>query len=119
MSVDADRPDFVASQPVEGVRVLAVLCEVDCVTAAHLRELLVDELAAAKTALVLDFSDCEFMGSAGLAVLLHTRDRADACGVALVVVGLNRIGRRALEATALISLFRVAFGVEGALTTVT
>ena len=94
--------------------VVHVVGEIDTLTAPVLRAQL-DEHLPIVSLLVLDLSDVTFLGSAGLAVLVATKDSADARGSTLRLVCGSRIVTRALEATGLLTLFDVADGVPQAL----
>ncbi|HXV92519.1 MAG TPA: STAS domain-containing protein [Pseudonocardia sp.] len=108
------RFDVVAHGP-DAVVVHAV-GEIDTLTAPVLQARLAEHLDA--TALVvLDMSEVTFLGSAGLAVLVAEKDRAESLGRRLRLVCGSRIVTRALEATGLLGLFDIADGVPEALRT--
>jgi len=82
--------------------------EVDTFTAARLRSLLDAELERRPPALVVDLSAVQFLGSAGLAVLVEAQKAADARTVALRLIANTRAVIRPLEVTGLIDLFTVS-----------
>ena len=94
--------------------VVHVVGEVDTLTAPALRAQLQAQVVAAGL-LVVDLSEVTFLGSAGLAVLVATKDDAERAGTRLRLVCGTRIVTRALEATGLLALFDVADGVPAAL----
>jgi anti-sigma B factor antagonist len=113
---DDHPPDFAVTEPTAGVCVLAVHCEVDMSSTPELARLLIQELSAEPSVLAVDFSGCGFMSSSGLAALVEARERADDTDTTLLLVGLNRILTRALQATGLIPLFRIHPSLDEALT---
>ena len=112
-------PDFVVTQPGWGVGVIEVACEVDSLTSPTLADLLTREFSNDYRALVVDFTGCGFMSSAGLAILLEARQRADDTDTTLILTGVNRVLARALDATALTPLFVIQPTFEDALTRIT
>lgn len=98
----------------DGVLVIHVVGEIDTLTAPVLRAQLDEQLPAA-TLLVLDLTQVTFLGSAGLAVLVATKDDAERRAITLRLVPGSRIVTRALEATGLLTLFDVAEDVTTAL----
>ena len=88
--------------------VLTAAGEIDSLTAPDLRAALDGVLAdPGSRHLVLDLSLVTFVSSAGLSVLLATRDDAQAREVELRLAGLdaNRAVRRPLEITGILGLF--------------
>jgi anti-sigma B factor antagonist len=95
----------------DGEVVLTVTGEVDSLTAPDLRAALDAVLAdPACRRLVLDVSAVAFMSSAGLSVLVTTREDAHAREIDFRLAGLdgNRAVRRPLELTGLVGLFEQA-----------
>ena len=70
----------------DGTVTLTVVGEVDAFTAPRLRPLIASQLESQPRELVLDLSAVEFLGSAGLAVLVETQTLARDRGVAGKVV---------------------------------
>ncbi|SFW80695.1 STAS domain-containing protein [Amycolatopsis australiensis] len=74
--------------------------DLDTATAADLATLLSDRLWAAPERLVVDLSEVDFLGVAGVRVLLHAALQAEQKGTALLVVtGRSPFVRRALRVT--------------------
>jgi anti-anti-sigma factor len=74
--------------------------DLDSVTAPHLATLLSDRLRASPERLVADLSEVDFLGVAGVRVLLHAALQAGPGGTELLVVtGSNPVVRRALHVT--------------------
>lgn len=67
--------------------VLAVAGEVDMLTAAQLEQTIRTELAGRPQTLVVDLSKVEFLASAGMNVLLSTREAADTTRFRVVATG--------------------------------
>ncbi|MFJ7213866.1 STAS domain-containing protein [Amycolatopsis sp. NPDC098790] len=73
---------------------------IDTTTAADLATLVSDRLRAAPDRLVLDLSEVDFLGVAGIRVLLRAALQASQNGTELVVeAGTNSLVRRALRVT--------------------
>lgn len=96
-----------------GAVAVHVVGEVDTLTAPMLHARLEQHVDTAPL-LVLDLSEVTFLGSAGLAVLVATKDARESRGHRLSLVCGTRIVTRALEATGLLGLFDVADDVEQA-----
>jgi anti-sigma B factor antagonist len=94
---------------------VTVVGEVDTFTAPVLRSSLDTQLEQSPSELVIDLSGVQFLGSAGLAVLVAAKDDADRRRNRLRLVCGSRIVTRALEATGLLTLFDVADTVPEAL----
>ncbi|MGW4000114.1 STAS domain-containing protein [Amycolatopsis sp. NPDC004772] len=74
--------------------------ELDSATAGDLASLLSDRLWATPDRLVVDLSEVDFLGVAGIRVLLHAALQAGPGGTELLVVtGTNPVVRRALRVT--------------------
>lgn len=74
--------------------------DLDSATAGDLATLLSDRLWATPEQLVVDLSEVDFLGVAGVRVLLHAALQAAQGGTGLVVVtGTNPLVRRALRVT--------------------
>jgi anti-anti-sigma factor len=72
----------------------------DAATAGDLAALVSDRLWAIPERLVLDLSEVDFLGVAGVRVLLHAALHAEQNGTELsVITGTNTIVRRALRVT--------------------
>jgi anti-sigma B factor antagonist len=92
----------------DGVVTVTVVGEVDTFTAPVLRSTLDSQLEQAPRELVIDLSGVQFLGSAGLAVLVETQKSARAKEVSLRLIATTRAVTRPLEVTGLIDLFTIA-----------
>jgi anti-sigma B factor antagonist len=99
--------EITVADPVEGVCVVTVACEIDLLTARTLQQILARELGAGHQAVLVDLSECEFMGSAGLAALVASRGRARTGGTTFALAGMNSSVARSIEATGLDPLFEI------------
>jgi anti-sigma B factor antagonist len=92
----------------DGAVTVTVVGEVDTFTAPVLRSSLDSQLEQSPKELVIDLSGVQFLGSAGLAVLVETQKAARARDVALRLIATTRAVTRPLEVTGLIDLFTIA-----------
>jgi len=92
----------------DGVVTVTVVGEVDTFTAPVLRSTLDSQLEQQPKELVIDLSGVQFLGSAGLAVLVETQKSSRARDVALSLIATTRAVTRPLEVTGLIDLFTIA-----------
>ena len=92
----------------DGVVTVKVVGEVDTFTAPVLRSTLDGQLEGSPRELVIDLSGVQFLGSAGLAVLVETQKSARSREVALRLIATTRAVTRPLEVTGLIDLFTIA-----------
>ena len=99
----------------DGVTVVAVIGEVDLLTAPLLTSRVNEELVRCPKALVLDLSGVSFLGSSGLAVLVQIRDRAGEQAVPLRLVSNSQAVIRPLAATGLATMFDIVTDREAAL----
>jgi len=107
MSNYGGQPEISVADPVEGICVVAVACEIDLLSARTLQQVLARELGAGHQAVLVDLSECEFMGSSGLAALVASRGRARTGGTMFALAGMNRSVARSVEATGLEPLFDI------------
>ena len=91
-----------------GAVTVTVVGEVDTFTAPVLRSSLDSQLEQSPRELVIDLSGVQFLGSAGLAVLVETQKAARSRDVALRLIATTRAVTRPLEVTGLIDLFTIA-----------
>ena len=70
-----------------GARVVRLRGEIDAFSAPTLRDDLYQEVLARPAVVALDLSDLEFLGLAGLNVLLEMQELADEVGTAMLLVG--------------------------------
>jgi anti-sigma B factor antagonist len=87
------------------VAVVSPIGDVDTATAAPLRAAIGEQVEAGAVHVVLDLSGVEFMGSAGLALLIAEREAAIARDGELRLAGVPRTAGRALSLTGLTELF--------------
>ena len=92
----------------EGRVTETVVGEVDTFTAPVLRSSLDTQLEQSPRELVIDLSGVQFLGSAGLAVLVETQKAARSREVDLRLIATTRAVTRPLEVTGLIDLFTIA-----------
>jgi anti-sigma B factor antagonist len=92
----------------DGTVTVTVVGEVDTFTAPVLRASLDTQLEQQPTELVIDLCGVQFLGSAGLAVLVETQKSARSQDVGLRLVANTRAVTRPLEVTGLIDLFTIA-----------
>jgi anti-sigma B factor antagonist len=92
----------------DGVVTVTVVGEVDTFTAPVLRSTLDSQLELQPRELVIDLSGVQFLGSAGLAVLVETQKASRSREVALRLIASTRAVTRPLEVTGLIDLFTIA-----------
>src|SRR4051812_4113703 len=92
----------------DGVVTVTVVGEVDTFTAPVLRSTLDGQLEQQPRELVIDLSGVQFLGSAGLAVLVETQKSSRAREVSLRLIATTRAVTRPLEVTGLIDLFTIA-----------
>jgi anti-sigma B factor antagonist len=87
---------------------VTVVGEVDTFTAPVLRSTLDSQLEQQPRELVIDLSGVQFLGSAGLAVLVETQKSSRSREVGLRLIASTRAVTRPLEVTGLIDLFTIA-----------
>jgi anti-sigma B factor antagonist len=95
-----------AAQLDDGVHVVAVRGELDLSTASDLEGPLEVAIATKDAALLIDLSDCEFIDSTGIALIVRAWQRLDAAadgegGGRVVICSDNDQVRRVLEITGL------------------
>jgi anti-anti-sigma factor len=95
-----------AAQLDDGVRVVAVRGELDLGTASELEGPLDEAIAAGDASVLIDLTDCEFIDSTGIALIVRAWQRldrsADGEGNGRVVIcSYNEQVRRVLEITGL------------------
>jgi anti-sigma B factor antagonist len=96
------------SRTEDGVVTVTVVGEVDTFTAPVLRSSLDTQLEQSPRELVIDLSGVQFLGSAGLAVLVETQKAARSRDIGLRLIATTRAVTRPLEVTGLIDLFTIA-----------
>lgn len=104
----------------DGVRVLAVLGELDLDTAPQLEAPLADALESEAVSILIDLSDCEFIDSTGIAVIVRAWQRLGGNGEGegngdLVLCCSNDQVQRLLEITGVKSSISILPDREAAL----
>jgi anti-anti-sigma factor len=89
------------------VVVVAVCGEVDWCTGPPLRDAVLAQVRPAAPALVIDLTDVEFFGAAGLTVLIAVRDAAKAARIRLSVIAHARVVLLSLTITGLDRMFDI------------
>jgi anti-anti-sigma factor len=105
-----------ASELEEGIRLLEVNGELDLSTAAQLEGPLEEAIDSTDAAVLIDLSDCTFIDSTGIALVVRAWQRVDAAAGnggegGLVLCCQNEQVRRVLEVTGLEHSLRV-FGTR-------
>jgi anti-anti-sigma factor len=95
-----------AAQLDDGIRVIAVRGELDLSTAPELEGPLEDAIATRNTSVIVDLSDCEFIDSTGIALIVRAWQRLDRAAEGegegrVVICSYNDQVRRVLEITGL------------------
>lgn len=89
--------------------------DVDTATVDQLRNTIDDQVGHGAQYVVLDLAGVDFLGSAGLALLVSQREAALARAGALRIAAAPRAASRPLELTGLAELFELYDAVEDAL----
>ncbi|MHC1562447.1 STAS domain-containing protein [Actinomycetospora sp. C-140] len=117
MASDAPRPDTsleTAGDPTDTITarflgpdvvVISPVGDIDTASASPLRSAIAEQVDAGATHVVLDLAGVDFMGSAGLALLIAEREAAIARDGQLRLAGVPRTAGRALTLTGLTELF--------------
>jgi anti-anti-sigma factor len=95
-----------AAQLEDGIRVIAVRGELDLSTAPQLEGPLEDAVASGDVSVVVDLSECEFIDSTGIALIVRTWQQLDHAAEGdgtgrVVICSYNDQVRRVLEITGL------------------
>lgn len=98
-----------------GVAVLSIGGEIDLITAAALEEAIGEVVADNPTALVIDLSAVEFLGSVGLKILAATSEKIGQ-SVKFGVVARGSVTRRPIHLMGLDKTFRLFSTLHDALT---
>ena len=91
----------------EDVKMLPLSGELDVGTQAATSKLIADALDESPRFLVLDLRNVDFLGSAGLSVLIETQRAASARGTEVCLVANRRATLLPLELTGLTTMFPV------------
>ena len=84
-----------------GVRTISVRGELDLSTAPDLEGPLEQALESGESSVLIDLSQCEFIDSTGIALIVRAWQRLDSDGNGLVICSQNDQVRRVLEITGL------------------
>lgn len=104
----------------DGVQVVSVRGELDLSTAAELEPSLEEIVSGGDAALLIDLTECEFIDSTGIALIVRSWQRLDRAGNdggrgrVAVCTGNDQV-RRVLEVTGLESSIAIHEGREAAL----
>ena len=95
-----------AAQLEDGVRIVTVRGELDLGTASDLEAPLEDAIASGDAAVLIDLSECEFIDSTGIALIVRAWQRLDQSAEGdgngrVVICSANAQVRRVLEITGL------------------
>jgi anti-anti-sigma factor len=95
-----------AAQLEDGIRVIEVRGELDLSTASELEGPLEDAISSGDASVLIDLSECEFIDSTGIALIVRAWQRLDrgangAGGGRVVICSCNDQVRRVLEITGL------------------
>lgn len=104
----------VAETVVPGVAVVRPAGDIDSATVDQLRDVVDAQLAGGAQHLVLDLARVDFLGSAGLALLVQQREAAIERDGALRIAAAPRAASRPLQLTGLAELFDTYPDVEAA-----
>ena len=91
----------------DGAVTVSAAGEVDTFTAPLLQAALEIQLQRQPQELVLDLRGVQFLGSAGLALLVETQKAADTRGIRLLLIATTRPVTRPLQVTGLLDIFTV------------
>jgi anti-sigma B factor antagonist len=94
------------------IKVLQVKGRIDSTTAPEFDERLAAMLGAAKARVLVDFSQLEYISSAGFRVLLRAAKRADHTMSRLVLCGISGKVRQLFEMGGFLDLFTIALTRE-------
>jgi anti-sigma B factor antagonist len=98
----------------EDVKTLPLSGELDVGTQAATSARIAEALDESPRFLVLDLRDVDFLGSAGLSVLIETQRAAQARGIGVCLVATRRATLLPLELTGLTTMFPVFASPEDA-----
>ena len=90
-----------------GVHVVSVTGEIDLATRPELERVLLGLPEEGVESVIVDLTDCGFMGSTGLHLLVRTQRRFDRSGRRFAVVSANRSVLKVFEITQLDQLFAI------------
>ncbi len=103
---------------VDGVVVVTAIGAVDMLTAPQLHHVITAALANTPTRLIIDMTQVDFLGSAGMQILMATRDRLDP-GTRFAVVADGPATSRPLKITGIADFIDLCSSLDVALTNFT
>lgn len=100
------------TQTIDDVVILRPVGRLDSTSSPELEKVLTDSLAAGTKRLVFDFSDLDYISSAGLRVVLLAGKRLRPPHGKMVLVGMREIVKEVFAMSGFLTLFAVADTVE-------
>jgi anti-sigma B factor antagonist len=101
------------------VPIVHIAGEIDLATCDWIAEDVFEALATHPPGVVIDLSDVQFIGSAGLALLIEANQRAEQMRADLRLVASHQPVLRPLQVAGLTDLFRLHPSISAAVTAVT
>lgn len=98
-----------------GIHVVSVTGEIDLATGPELERVLLALPDEGVASVIVDLTDCSFMDSTGLHLLVRTQRRFDRSGGRVAVVSANRSVLKVFEITRLDQLFAIYPSLAAAL----
>jgi anti-anti-sigma factor len=99
----------------EGVLVLRPVGRLDSASSPELEKVVVEQLDKGVKRLVFDFSELDYISSAGLRVVLMAGKKLRATGGKLGLAGMRDMVREVFEMSGFLALFSVAPNLDDAL----
>ncbi len=100
------------TQTIDDVVILRPVGHLDSTSSPELEKVLTESLAAGTRRLVFDFSDLDYISSAGLRVVLLAGKRLRPQQGKMVLVGMREIVKEVFAMSGFLTLFAVADTVE-------
>lgn len=100
------------TQNSNGVLVIHLVGRLDSTSSPELECALMEQLDAGVTRLLFDFSDLDYISSAGLRVVLLAGKRIRAATGKMVLVGMRDVVQEVFEMSGFLTLFAVAASVD-------
>lgn len=100
------------TQTVDGVLVLHPVGRLDSTSSPELERVLTENLEAGAKRLLFDFSDLDYISSAGLRVVLLAGKRLRAVQGKMALVGMRDVVREVFEMSGFLNLFAVSDTVQ-------
>jgi anti-anti-sigma factor len=99
-------------QTIDDVVIMRPVGRLDSTSSPELEKVLTDSLAAGTKRLVFDFSDLDYISSAGLRVVLLAGKRLRPPQGKMVLVGMREVVQEVFSMSGFLTLFAVADTVE-------